>query len=228
MIMDWILLLKGIIVGIAVSAPLGPMAMMVVQRNLNQGRQQGFYSGLGVAAADTTFAIIAGFGLTVIIGFIREQQIIIQLIGAALLIFLGIRLFTRNPAIERRRQMRKRNGGFWGAFVSMYLLTLSNPVGVFILGGIFAAFGLINEQSTFTSLLGLIIGVAAGATSWWAFLAFLLSRFGPRIRLRTLLWINKIAGLIIIGFGVVILLSLFQGDTRFEMPNTPTEKSQSA
>lgn len=213
------LFLKGIIVGLSVSAPFGPMAMMVVQKCLNRGRRVGFVSGLGVGAADISFAIIAGFGLTFIIDFIIEQQLIIQLVGASILLFLGIRLFTRNPAVEKRKQLKKYNTKLWSSFISMFLLTLSNPVGVFIHAGIFAGFGLVDNYTSINELFYLILGVALGAVCWWLFISSILSKFGNKISMRLLLWINKIAGITIMIFGVIIILSVFTDNNRFKMPD---------
>ncbi|MGM0649208.1 MAG: LysE family translocator [Bacteroidota bacterium] len=205
--MDSIIYIKGILVGIAVSAPLGPMAMMVVQRCLNQGRKTGFISGLGVATADTVFAIVAGFGLSVIIDFLSDNIIIFKLMGAALLIFLGIRLFTRNPAVERRKALKRQNANLWNAYLSMVIFTLSNPAFLLIHGGIFAAFGLLTKGMLFNNLLFLVLGVASGAVLWWLFLTWVLHIFGKNIKLRILLWINRIAGIAILIFGLMVLMS---------------------
>ncbi|MEA3448927.1 MAG: LysE family translocator [Bacteroidota bacterium] len=205
--MDSIIFIKGILMGIAVSVPLGPMAMMVVTRTLNQGRKTGFFSGLGVATADTMFAIVAVFGLSAISDFFSEYELVFKLLAAAILIFLGIRLFTQNPAVERRKASTIHPRKAWSNYTSMVLFTLSNPAFVLVHGGILAAFGLITKDMHFNNTLILVIGVASGAVLWWFFLTWVLSRFGKKLSLRYLLWVNKIAGIAILIFGLMVLMS---------------------
>ncbi|MDA3818882.1 MAG: LysE family translocator [Candidatus Delongbacteria bacterium] len=205
--MDSIIFIKGILIGIAVSVPLGPMAMMVVTRTLNQSRKTGFFSGLGVATADTMFAIVAIFGLSAIIDFFFEYELVFKLIAAAILIFLGIRLFTKNPAVERRKARAIQPRKAWSNYTSMVLFTLSNPAFVLVHGGLLAAFGLITKDMHFNNTLLLVIGVVSGAVLWWFFLTWILSRFGKKLSLRHLLWVNKIAGIVILIFGLMVLMS---------------------
>ncbi|MFW5805283.1 MAG: LysE family translocator [Bacteroidales bacterium] len=205
--MDSIIFIKGILIGIAVSVPLGPMAMMVVTRTLNHGRKTGFFSGLGVATADTIFAIVAIFGLSAITDFFFEFELVFKLIAAAILIFLGVRLFTRNPAVERRKA-KTIHPRVWSNYNSMVLFTLSNPAFVLVHGGILAAFGLITKDMHINDMLLLVVGVACGGVLWWFFLTSVLSHFGRNISLRGLLWMNKIAGIAILIFGVMVLVSV--------------------
>ncbi len=204
---------KGIIVGVAVSAPLGPMAMMVVQRSLNKDRRYGFLSGIGVAASDITYAVIAAFGLSVIVGFIVDNQLVFKLIGATVLIFVGLKLGFFDPVKMKRKTLTPKS--FRNPFAiigEMYLMTLTNPASLFFLCAAFAGFGLIEHGVSKSSIVVLLIGVALGTVSWWFFLTWLLSLLRKKLRLRHLSRMNQIAGFVIVLIGLTALASVFIKD----------------
>jgi threonine/homoserine/homoserine lactone efflux protein len=207
--MDFEYLIKGIIVGIAVSIPLGPMSMMVIQRTLNRGRVRGFVSGIGVATSDTLYSVIAGFGLTFIVGFVTEYQDVLKLIAAVVFIILGIRMFMTNPAKEIRSYAQKKSKSLLGSYFTMFLFALTNPVSILITGGLFATFGLMKDFPGFDNISFLILGVVLGAVSWWFNLTLFVSRIKGKLRLRNLLWINRIAGVVITSFGLLLVIIVF-------------------
>ena len=199
---------KGIIVGLSASIPLGPIGVLCIQRTLNKGRASGFISGLGAAAADGFFAIIAGFGITIIIDSLVEYQLFLKIGGGILLVILGIRLLYSNPAKELRKQMKKKKKGLFGDFISIFVLTASNPIGIFVFIAVFAGFNLVGKESSF-SILFLIAGVTSGAAMWWFSLTALVSIFRHKFRLRRLLLVNRLAGILVLIFAVLIFATIF-------------------
>ncbi|HPI70845.1 MAG TPA: LysE family transporter, partial [Tenuifilaceae bacterium] len=141
-----ILIIKGIIIGLLASIPLGPIGVICIQRTLNKGKISGFVSGLGAATADTIFSAIAGFSLTFIIAFIQKQQIIFQAIGGVVVFLLGIKIFYTNPIKQFRRHKRKKNN-LMEDFLSVFILTFTNPLAVFFFIALFAAFGIVSDGS---------------------------------------------------------------------------------
>jgi len=113
-----------------------------------------------------------------------------------------------NPAIQIRKQ-RNKNNNLWADFVSVFLLTLSNPLTVFVFGAVFAGFGIILKENTWYNIIMLISGVFCGAVLWWITLVNIINIFRNKFRLRRLWWMNKIMGVIIITFGVFALISAF-------------------
>ncbi|MCU4175442.1 LysE family translocator [Carboxylicivirga sp. N1Y90] len=191
--MNWSYIVDGIIIGVSASIPLGPIGVLCVQRTLNKGRLSGFVSGLGAAVSDTIYAIIAGFSLSFIVGFIETQMLWIQIIGASILIGLGLKIFFTNPAIQLRRQ-KKRSTSLIQDFFSTFILTITNPLAVFLFLAFFAGFRVVEvEQSSFERFM-LIAGVFIGASAWWFTLSSLINLLRSRINLRRLFWLNKIAG----------------------------------
>jgi len=206
--MDFLLFLKGIFIGLSASIPLGPVGLICIQKTLNSRRSNGIASGIGAALADTFFAVVAAFGISAVHNFIETQQLYLRLAGGLILLLLGLKFFLTNPAIQIRKQ-RNKNNNLWADFVSVFLLTLSNPLTVFVFGAVFAGFGIILKENTWYNIIMLISGVFCGAVLWWITLVNIINIFRNKFRLRRLWWMNKIMGVIIITFGVFALISAF-------------------
>jgi threonine/homoserine/homoserine lactone efflux protein len=200
---------QGIIVGLSASIPLGPIGVLCIQRTLNKGKISGFVSGLGAAAADGFYAIVAGFSITIIIDSLTEYQTYLRIIGGIVLLFMGYRLIVANPGIQLRKQLKKKGKGLFGDFISIFALTVSNPITVFVFAAVFAGFGIVEKESQFTSVLSLIFGVLLGSILWWFTLSSVVSIFRSKFKLRRMLWINRIAGVLVIIFGLFVIASIF-------------------
>ncbi|HPG73317.1 MAG TPA: LysE family transporter [Bacteroidales bacterium] len=206
MLVDYIW--KGVVIGLSASIPLGPIGIVTIQRTLSKGRVSGFISGMGAASADAMYAIIAGFSISIIIDFIVKFQNIIKIAGGILLLVIAWRLFFANPAKELRKQLKQKNKGFWGDFLSTFALTASNPIGLFVFMAVFAGFGLIEQDINYLSVLLLIVGVFAGACLWWFTLTLLVSIFRDKFKLRRLLVVNKIAAALVLLFALFIFSTM--------------------
>ncbi len=203
MILEYIV--RGIIIGLLSSIPLGPIGVLCIQRTINKGQKSGFVSGLGAATADTIFAAIAGFSLSFIINFIKEQEEIIQIVGGIIIIFVGIKIFYNNPVKQLKRNKRKKNKVIED-FISVFFLTLSNPLTLFFILPIFATVGGIEEKNDLTLTILVLAGVFIGASLWWFSLTWSVNRFRKKFRLKQLWWINKSTGLIITLLGVAAVI----------------------
>ena len=202
------LFIKGMIIGLLVSVPLGPVGVLCIQRTLNRGRFAGFVSGLGAAAADVIFAVIAGFGLTIIINFIEEKHIYFQIIGGLFVLYIGIRIFYTNPVKQLKLQGLNKTQ-LSQDFVSVFLLTLTNPLAVFLFLAIMAAIKLTSDKLSIVEISLLTAGIAAGAVLWWFVLVSIANRFRKKIRLRSIWWLNKITGSAVFLFGLMVLISVW-------------------
>ncbi len=203
------LLIKGILVGLFASIPLGPIGIICIQRTINKGKLSGFLSGLGAASADTIFAAIAGFSLTFIIGFIEEQQIIFQAIGGVVVFGLGIKIFYTNPVRQLRRHKRKKDN-LLEDYLSVLLVTITNPLAVFLFIALFASLGVVVEGSNILLSLVATSGVFLGALLWWYILTTLVDTFRSKFRLKQLWWINKLSGAVIFTLGAVAIFGLIR------------------
>jgi threonine/homoserine/homoserine lactone efflux protein len=198
-------LIKGVIIGMSIAVPVGPIGILCIRRTLAQGRITGFLSGLGAATADAFYGAIAGFGITFLSDFLIGQQTWFRLIGGALLCFLGLRTFVSKPA-EGRASFQESTP--WSAYLSTFCLTLTNPMTILFFAAVFAGVGVGRASSHYVSAAILVLGIFSGSSLWW----FVLSGFTGVLRgifnSKRLQWLNRISGLIIIGFGFVAFLSL--------------------
>ena len=197
------------IIGFSASVPLGPIGVLCIQRTLNKGRLSGFISGMGAAFSDTIYAVIAGFSLSFIVTFIEQQLLYIQIFGAILLILLGINIFYSNPAVQLRKQ-RKGQGNLFQDFFSTFLITISNPLAIFLFLAFFASFGAVRPGDHPSNQFTLIGGVLIGASFWWFILSSIISLFRSKINLRRLWWLNKITGAAIVILVIIaFVISMF-------------------
>jgi threonine/homoserine/homoserine lactone efflux protein len=199
---------KGIFIGLMVSIPLGPIGVLCIQRTLNKGRKSGFVSGLGATVADTFFSLIAGFGISMIITFLKAHHIYFQIIGGIIVMYLGIHIFFTNP-VQQLRHHRMSQNKLSQDFLSVFFLTVSNPMAIFFFIAMFAGVNLAAGPMNIF-LVGLIVaGVFVGSSSWWFILTTFVNIFRHRFRLKSIWWMNKVAGVIIFFLGLAAILSVW-------------------
>lgn len=203
--MDVTYLLRGLVIGFAIAAPVGPIGVLCIRRSFAQGRMAGLVSGLGAATADAIYGFVAAFGLTFVSGILIGQQQWIRLIGGLFLCYLGIRTFMAKPAAE----LSSTEGtGLAGAYVSTFFLTLTNPMTILSFAAVFAGLGIGSATGNYLSAALLVLGVFLGSGLWWLLLSGGVSLLRTRLKPRALRWVNTISGIIILGFGVAAILTL--------------------
>jgi threonine/homoserine/homoserine lactone efflux protein len=197
-------LIKGLIIGFSIAAPVGPIGVLTIKRTLTEGRISGFVTGMGAAMADTVYGIIAGFGLTAISSFLLTQEFWIKLIGGLFLLFLGVKSFVTKPASKAANVDSK---GLLNNFISTFFLTITNPTTILSFLAIFAGLGLGTTKTDYSSSMTLVLGIFIGSALWWLILSSIVSSFQSKITPDRLIWINRLSGLIIISFGLFALYS---------------------
>ena len=196
-------MLKGYLVGICASAPIGPIAILVVQKSLSKGHKAGFISGLGASVVDTLYAFIAIFALAFAQKFIDAHQNIILLVGGVMLMIVGLNMALSDPF----RKM-KTDGSYsvspkdFGQAVAM---GLSNPMAIFVMFTLFAFFGLADNAPHDWKVTPIILSVSAGSVTYWFGVSWLLSRFHKTFQMNTILWISRITGAIVVIIGIALL-----------------------
>ena len=205
--MSFSLLWKGFLIGIAVSVPLGPLGMLCIKRTVNKNWKSGFLSGLGIAASDVMYAIVAGFSLNIIIDFIATYEIYFKILGASMVVMLGLYIFLSNPAKDIQKFQRKGTS-YLQDFLTAFLLTITNPLSVFVFIAIFTSYSLVLQLSKILEALLIIGGIFVGGATWWFFLTGMAHLFKHKLTINTLWWANKIIGLsvILIAGGLFIYL----------------------
>jgi threonine/homoserine/homoserine lactone efflux protein len=202
------ILLKGILLGLAVSMPLGPIGIILINRTIKRGMLSGFFSGLGLASADTLLAVLAALGFNVILSFINQERFIISVIAGIIIIGIGLKIFLSNP-VKDIRNREKANKSLWRDYYSVFVLSISNPYTIFIFVAFFSGVHINGNVKPELVPFFLIPGVFIGTITWWFFLSYFVSRFKKNIRLRVIVRVNMAAGIVVIVIGVIVLLSVF-------------------
>ena len=203
-------LIKGIIIGLSISVPLGPIGMLCIQRTLNHGRKYGFITGLGATTSDLLYSVVTLFFLSFVIGFIDEYRFILQLIGSLIIIGFGVWIFSSNPVSQPRPDEIYEHSLFTD-YVTSFGLTLSNPLILFVLIALFARFDFVTPETTVWVMIAGLISVLIGASLWWNLLTYFVNHFRNKFNIRGLKLINQITAIVIVLIGGVgIFVSLFK------------------
>ncbi len=201
--MSFRFLWSGMILGFSIAAPVGPIGILCIRKTLQFGRLSGFCSGLGAAVADMFYGAIAAFGLTMIAHLFLAGQFWLHLIGGIFLIYLGAKTFLSKPA---KNAVMMHRANLLKDFVSTFFLTMTNPMTIISYLAIFAGWGITNTKGNYLNATWLVMGVFVGSGLWWLILSEIVTLFRKKVSRIAMIWINRFAGAIIIGFG---LFSLF-------------------
>lgn len=204
--MDQLIFFKGLLIGIGLSAPLGPIGLVCIRRSLTQGFWYGFFTGLGAASADILYGIIAVFSLTVTSSIIMEYNTLLRSIAGIFLCYLGIYIFKSK--ISKKSNLGWAHGVIASA-ISSFFLTLSNPLTLLGFALSFAALNIHPQTTNVMEGSMLLSGVYIGALGWWTLISFVAHSLRTKITMDFVQKINAICGVIILAFGILTILSLF-------------------
>lgn len=195
-------LLRGMLLGFSIAAPVGPIGLLCIRRTLTDGRLTGFVSGLGAATADLMYGCVAAFGLTAVTALLTGNAIWMRLIGGLFLLYLGAQTFRSAPAT---REASADARGLLGAYISTLLLTITNPLTILTFAAMFAALGAGITGGDYTRGMLVAAGVFIGSAAWWLLLSGGVGLLRRRIDERWLRLINRASGAMIAGFGLLAL-----------------------
>lgn len=201
---------KGLTLGFAVAAPVGPIGLLCIRRSLALGQRHGFVTGLGAATADALYGVIAGFGLTAVSSVLVAQQNWTRLIGGLFLAYLGVKTaFSKASSNSEEKKVEKSN--LAGSYFSSLFLTVTNPMTILSFVAAFSGLGLTSAVGNYLAACSLVFGVFAGSATWWLFLSSVSGRFRSSISPIALTWINRLSGGLILLFAILALGSLIGG-----------------
>ena len=200
--MMW-LFFKGVIIGVTIAAPVGPIGILCIKRTLEHGKWIGFVSGLGAATADGIYGIIAGLGLTVIIHFLTGISMWLQLIGGVFLLYLGVQMLRAKPSHEAAKAIRGKNP--LKAYLSTLFLTITNPVTILSFLAIFAGLGITTAE--YSGVI-LAMGVFIGSAIWWLLLSIGIASLSRFIGKKLFQGIHYASGIVLITFALAAFFTL--------------------
>ena len=207
------MILKGTIIGIVVSAPMGPVGVLCIQRTLNKGRWYGLATGLGAALSDIIYAFITGYGMSFIVHFIEDPRILfwIKLVGSVLLFVFGIYTFRSNP-VQSIRPVSHNKGTLVHNFVTGFFITFSNPLIIFLFVAMFGQFTFILPDNPLPQVVGYMF-VVVGAVLWWFVLTLLIDKVRNKFDVRGIWIINRIIGVIVMLVSAVVVANTWLGNS---------------
>ncbi|MBR1689056.1 MAG: LysE family transporter [Prevotella sp.] len=209
------LMLKGMIIGMIASAPMGPVGVLCVQRTLNKGRWYGFVTGIGAAVSDIIYAAITGFGMAFVMDFVNNDQnrFYLQIIGSTVLLAFGVYTWRSDPTKNIHRSGNQK-GTLVHNGVTAFLVTFSNPLIIFLFMGLFAQFAFVLPDRPFEMLIG-FLSIVAGALVWWFGLTWLVDKVRAIFDDNGIKIINQIIGAVVIIFSAIILFGTVTNLYRF-------------
>ncbi len=196
------IIIRGIAIGIFISAPMGPIGMLCIQRTLNKGRWPAFFTGIGAALSDLVYCLLTGLGLSFVTDFIESHQLLLQIIGSLVLVAFGIYLFKKNPTRSLKTPTDNVNT-FWTDFVTGFLFTFSNPLILFFIIGLFARFNFLLPEYQYYHYITGYISIFIGALLWWFMITYSVNKVRAHFNVRSLWLINRIIALVLIAMAVI-------------------------
>ena len=203
--MDSSLFIQGMIIGLTLAVPVGPIALLCLQRAVTDGRLHGIVSGIGVATADSFYAAVTFLGLTVISGFIIANQFSLRLAAGVVLILVGVRIFLSIPA---QMGVKTEHETYLRDYLSMVAITIANPLTLIFFIAILPGFGVVFHENSVLTASEFVSGVFIGSTLWWIILCGAIGSVRSRISAGHLKLINRISGVMIVCFGAGLLILL--------------------
>jgi threonine/homoserine/homoserine lactone efflux protein len=205
-----ILVFSGLVIGLIVALPIGPVNLICIRRTLALGPVNGFVSGLGAALGDGIFAIITAFGFTAVAQWINGYSSTLELTGGVLLVIFGISTYFSDPLHGRGvEQVASRQVGapsLARAFASTFALTITNPATLFGFAALFSTLGGISgSNASFAGAALIVAGVVGGSTLWWFTLTTIVGYFHAKIDAVVMKYINHASGILVTLFGVTVL-----------------------
>lgn len=200
---------RGLLIGVLISAPMGPIGMLVIQRTLSKGRWPGMFTGVGASVSDLFYCLLTGFGLSFISDLIDKHQLLLQFVGGFVLAAFGLYLFRKNPTRSLKAApgteavVKAAGSSYWGDLVSGFLLTFSNPLILFFIIGLFARFNFILPEFGVHHYISAYLSILGGALAWWYGITWIVNKLRRRFNVRSMWLFNRIIGTILIGMALV-------------------------
>lgn len=198
---------KGILIGLVASAPMGPVGVLCIQRTLNKGRWYGLITGIGACVSDIIYALITGFGMSFVMDFVGNEhnRFVLQLSGSVVLLLFGVYCYRSNPTKNMHQSSKNQKGTLAHNGITAFLVTLSNPLIIFLFIFLFAQFAFVVNDRPFEMTIG-YISIILGAMLWWFGLTWLIDKVRGKFDNYGIVLINRVVGCIVVIFSVIMML----------------------
>lgn len=187
---------SGLLIGILISAPMGPIGMLCIQRTLNKGRWPAFFTGVGAALSDLVYCLLTGLGLSFITDFVSANQAVLQILGSIVLAAFAFYLFRKNPTRSLQSRSDQPNN-FFADFGTGFLFTFSNPLILFFIIGLFARFNFLVPEYQYYHYMAGYAGIFAGALIWWYTITYFVNKVRAHFNVRSMWLLNRAIAIIL-------------------------------
>ena len=177
-------MLSGLLIGVFISAPMGPIGMLVIQRTLNKGRAAAFFTGIGASLSDFIYCLLTGLGLSFVTDFIESNKNVLQIIGSVMLILYAVYLFKANPSRALNKPRKEQPNTYWRDFVTGFFFTFSNPLILFFIISLFARFNFMDTEHQFYHYILGYFSIIVGAIGWWFLITFFVNKVRGHFNVR--------------------------------------------
>ena len=208
------IIVKGFIIGVVVSAPLGPVGVLCIQRTLNKGRWYGFVTGLGASLSDIAYALLTGYGMSFVFDYINKNIFYLQLLGSIMLLLFGIYTFRSNP-VQSIRPASSNKGSYFHNFITAFFVKLSNPLIIFLFIGLFARFAFVQPGVVVFEEITGYLAIASGALVWWLGITYFVNKVRTKFNLRGIWILNRVIGSIVMLVSVAGLIYTLLGESLY-------------
>ena len=200
---------KGLLIGVMASAPMGPVGVLCIQRTLNKGRWYGFITGIGATVSDLIYALFTGFGMSFVMDFIQNERsrFILQICGSIVLLLFGIYCYRSDPTKKIHKSARPSKGSLLHNGITAFIVTVLNPLIVFLFIFLFAQFAFIVPSRPLEMTVG-YVSIVGGALLWWFGLTWLVDKVRGKFDDNGILIINKVVGCIVMIFSLIMLFGM--------------------
>jgi len=202
-------LFKAFVTGVAASVPIGPIAIFVIQKTICKGFKAGFVTSFGATVVDTIYAVVAIFALGVVQAFIEGNTIPIFIVGGVVVIAIGVSMLFSDPFRKMDKEGRIDKTKLYSRsdvevkdFLTACAMGFSNPGAIAVMLALLAFFGIGEGRPRDWSMFPLIIGISAGSAAYWLFITAVINKFRSRFNMKTVIWINRITGAIVVVIGL--------------------------
>lgn len=195
---------RAFLVGMCAAIPAGPVLLLVLQKTLGRGRLAGILTGCGSALADTAFAAVGLFTLSLVDDFITRHESLIMEIGGIAMVLIGIRIFLKSKEVPAGKPDEQSSLTLFGCTLQAAGTAISNPAALAYVLGLMSVLGLV--AGGIEAPVGVVLAaVACGEMAYWTALVIIISKWF-KVKAGTLTIVGKIAGAGIVCFGIVLVV----------------------
>lgn len=204
-------IVKGIIIGVVASAPMGPVGILCIRRTIKKGRFYGLATGAGAAVSDLFYALLTGYGLSLIEPLTSdENERWVKIAGCAMLLAFGIYMFCTGPKVEVHPES-KNKGTYFRNFITSFFITFCNPAIIFLFAALFNMLAPFAGADNYVYAVAGYVSIVVGAMLWWLGLTYVINKMSHSFGDKGIQRINHTIGVVVIVISVVYCLMTLNG-----------------